>query len=204
MVADIFADCFSGCLTPAACGWGLITPPGTVTFDGDKMIMGAGPGPTGTAQKPTLIPMPSGGFTVQFRFTEIAAPPALAAIYAVRITDLGGPVTSIDLLGTGAVHIIHAPTGGAQVGAWVPAGVGTPHTVHYSTVGGPATLFIDGVPIPLASAPFAVPPQSPGTVLATIDNGGPPVTGAFDYIVAATGIFPPSTVFCCPGGGPTT
>jgi len=206
MAADIFSDCFTGCLTPAACGWTLVTPPGTVTFDGDLMSMGGPPGAVGRAEKPTFIPMPPASFTVQFRFLEIPAPPpVLAAEYRIAIADPGGGVViEIVFLGTGLVRITYGPVGSVFSGPWVPAGLGTPHTVHFSIDGGSPTLFLDGVPVALApTVPVLVPPQAPSTVAATIDNGGPAVKGAFDYIVAATGIFPPTTVFCCPGGGPT-
>jgi len=155
---DVFTDCFTGCLTPAACGWTLITPPTSVVFDGDMMIMASATDPVGRAEKPTLAPMPPAVFTVQFRFLEVAFPTSPGgAIYSVTITDSTLPVviTDIRFLGSGLVLITHV-SGSVFSGPWVPAGLSTPHTVHYSVDGaGVPTLFVDGVPHPVApTAPF--------------------------------------------------
>jgi hypothetical protein len=184
----------------------------TVLFDTDLMVMGKETSPLfpfGRAEKPTLIAMPPVSFTVQFRFHELAGPAVPGAVYRVTVTDPGGgAVTDIHIAGTGAIAITHGPSGGAAAGGpgtWVPLGGGAGHTVHYDVGSGAPTLFFDGVLIPLTpSGPLPLPPQTPGTVAAMIDSGASLFKGSFDWIMVATGIFPPTTAFCCPGGGPPT
>jgi len=207
VLADLFADCFTACLTPAACGWTVISPPPTVSFNGDQMIIGrVGMDATGEAFKALLATMPF-DFTVQYKFSEmLLAPPGADQTYQVDVSDATGLIVlRVSLSGGGAVLV---NVSGAQFsGVWTPLGAGAPHTVHCSWGGGIPFLVIDGGVIGLAPIPPASFSQAPDTMLARVMKVGAPTlpgegVGAFDWIFVATGVLPPSTVFCCPGGGP--
>lgn len=210
LLSDIFSDCFTGCLTPATCGWTVLTAPPTVSFDGDQMVMGrVEPDIGGDAFKALSMPMPAAGFTVQFKFNEQAmAIPGFDQSYEVNFSDGTGLITcKVRLLGGGVLTV---NLGGPQfTGAWTPLGSSAPHVVHFTYDGVTPLLFIDGIPIalgPIAPAPLS---QAPSSVLASITKVAAPIPpgdgiGAFDWIFAASGVLPPSTVFCCPGGTPPT
>lgn len=194
--ADLFSDCFTGCDEVGNCGWTIITPAGTVTFDGTKIIEGSfGANTQGEAQK-SLAFMPAGAFTAQYEFTEIAAATPNKT-YAVGMFDaLGNAIFAVSLLGDGSLFA--GDQTNIFIGTWTPV-PGATHTVHVTDDGaGTMTLYIDGVLVPLI---FLAPGPITGTasvVDLSIDNDDLDGQGSYDSVFLTNGILPPSEVFCCP------
>ena len=70
------------------------------------------------------------------------------------------------------------------------------------------SIFVDGMNIPLAFAGLAVAVAggTPNTISATTNGAGPgkpALTAKYDWIFVHLAQTPPSTVFCCPEGGPS-
>jgi len=221
--ADVFGDCFTGCagvLTspadPAVCGWtvvpGSVVGTPTVSFDTDQMVFNAaGPGESIIVQKSLLIPSPTADFSGQFRFTEFPAGGGDPSVfYAVFLTDAGpGSETMlIFLVADGSVFL----STGAGFGGIIYSGVwasvpGATHTVHWTIDAAKLpSLFVDLVAVPLFPAfpgPFFVGLPA-DQMLVEAGNNGALASAPFDFDFAATGVLPPTTVFCCPEGGPAT
>jgi hypothetical protein len=140
--------------------------------------------------------VPAGDFTVQFKFTEISAPPSVNKTYALGMFDaLGNSIFSIGLFGDGTIFV------GDQVdiflGAWTPV-AGATHTVHATKDGpGTFTLYIDGAVVPLVFLAPGPVTGVPSVVDASITNNDLDGMGSYDDVFLTSGVLPPSTVFCC-------
>lgn len=197
VTTTLFSECFTGCTAPTNCGWTIVTPAGTVVFDGTKLIEGSsGANAQGEARK-ALPGVPTGSFTAQFAFQEIAAATSANKTYALGMFDsLGNGVFSIGLIADGTV-IIGDQTD-IYIGTWTPV-AGASHIVHITRAGaGSLTLMIDGAMIaltPIAPGPVV---GVPSVVDASIANNDLDGQGSYDNIFLTDGILPASTVFCCP------
>lgn len=142
---------------------------------------------------------PTVGVTFQFRFAEIAGPPTFNMSYTTGVLDSSGEGNPLIFLrGDGFIVVFRGALG--YLGTWTPAGNGAVHIVHITVDGaGNPSLFVDGVAIPL-TGPGAVSPvvAGPNQVGASIQNDDLTGQGYYDRIFVAAGVFPPSTVFCCP------
>jgi hypothetical protein len=164
--------------------------------------------PIGEAEKPLNMPMPASGFTLNFKFYEM--PMAVVGSdqqYQVYLSDAAGLVTGGVLLGGDGVLAVELGATLRMLGSWTPLGSSAPHVVHLTYDGTTPLLWIDGVPVALAPILPLGFTRSPSTMTAEIGKQGDPVPpgdgmGSFDWIFATTGILPPTTSFCCPGGSP--
>lgn len=195
--ADLFAECFTGCNVLGSCGWTVITPAGTVVFDGVKMLEGSsGANAQGEARK-ALPSAPAGAWTATFEFTEVAAPPSGGKDYALGMFDgAGNGIFSVVFIGDGSLFIGDATD--ILIGTWTPA-AGATHLVRLTGNGaGTLTLEVDGVSIPLTPVAPGPITGTPSVVDASIVNNDLDGQGSFDNIFLTNGIVPASTVFCCP------
>lgn len=196
VTATDFTECFTGCDGAGNCGWTIVTPAGTVVFDGVKVNEGSsGLNAQGEVRKP-LSAFPAGDFTAQFTLQEVAAPPTANITYALGMFDaLGNSFISIALFGDGSLFI--GDMTNIYIGTWTPVS-GTIHTVHITrTATGTLTLYIDGIVIPLVFlAPGPVVGMA-GVADLSIANNDLSGQGSYDNVFLADGILPPSTEFCC-------
>jgi hypothetical protein len=198
VTATLFAECFTGCNSPGNCGWTLMTPPGTVIFDGTQMLAGSsGLNPFGLARKPLLVYPTPGFFTAQYQFREIVGPPTVNKTYTAGAFDAAGnSIFTLGLSGDGT--FIFGDDTDIYTGVWTPMS-GATHIVHISKNGpGTVQLWIDGALIPLvflAPGPIVDVPSVVGLSISNDDFDG---MGAFDNVFLTDGALPPNTEFCCP------
>lgn len=213
--ATIFADCFTSCTgvingaSPGpVCGWTYIEPfgplggqftftPGVMmmeTFDADDFPIAA---------KPFAAPLASVfGISGQFEFTEHQTPPNATTTYQVLINNFDlSQMFFLALFGDGTVLVqagdpVSIPT---YSGTWTP-NMGT-HTVHFAVDGaGIPTLFIDGVPIPLAFlANLGTFGGYPANSVSYGGGAGDPTpdTSPLMNLFVTAGDTPATTEFCC-------
>lgn len=151
-----------------------------------------------------LVPLPVSVFDItgQVLFTEFQIPLGSGAGYEFQVSDSTFSNT-IDILldDLGNVFVLVGPVALAPfwLGTWAPNN-GT-HKMHFTVdaIGMP-TLFIDDVAIPLVLSG-----NTPSAVTASANNVAifamAGVVGVFSALVKnfflASGVLPPSTVFCC-------
>lgn len=217
-VADIFTECFEGA-TPGTIdggapgplnGWTFIEPFGALggefNFTPGVMSMDtAGAAEFPIAVKPLPAPLASVfNITGQFDFTEYATTPNATTTYQLIMNNNGITESiSVSFFGDGSVAVQagDSTTVPTYAGAWIPS-PGSAHVVHFSISAlGVPLLWLDDVPVPLLFI------GNVGTFFASypsnnISWGG----GAGDAAAAvspirnlfiASGVLPPSTVFCC-------
>ena len=196
----LFSACFTGCNAPGNCGWTIITPAGTVVFDGEKMIMGSsGANPQGLATH-VLTGVPARNVTFQFQLQEVAAPPSGNKLYSTGVFDAAAnSIFAVVLFGDGTVGVAAGPDLN-YLGTWTPSSGGV-RKVHLTIDAlGVPSLFIDGVPIPLTFGVVFPIVFMPDVLGANIQNNDLDGQGSYDNMAVAVGQFPPSTVFCCQVG----
>jgi len=219
---DMFTDCFTGLsgtltspLSPPIGGWdydtGFIPGGGTVTFDGDLMILAVGGGPTsvGATKSHGVGTFPADNYTVQFAFTEFSLLDPLNFYFVPITNEVGTMFYSLFLDGSGGVtfQVTDPSLLGSNTFTGVWTQTGGSHVVHTSVLpGGTAVMFIDQVPIPLVGAPSGTPiGLTVGVIgLDAFRFSGIPDTMSYDYAIINSGVQPPTTVYCCPDGNPAT
>lgn len=207
--ADLFADCFAGCTgvidagSPGpVCGWTWAGFGGSVSFTPGNMLFVGTPGQFPVGTKPLRASLAGvGNVTLQFAFTE--KPPGLdTRNYEIQVLD-GSGNNIIDIFFTdfgfgigNPLDVFVGPLATAEdwfaPGGWAPT-TGA-HVVHLtiSALLVP-TLFLDGVLVPLVDGGVA------GDIaLGAPDSLSAAEAGSFQKIFLASGIFPPTKVFCCP------
>lgn len=138
--------------------------------------------------------------TLRARFLEIAAPVDPSMQYAFGIFDGTGSNQYLVILdGDGSAFVVVGAS--AYSGVWTPSNGGV-RSVHVIVdLAGVPILFIDGVPVPLALVGSIPITFLPDVIGAAINNDAFTGQGAIDRLFVAVGAFPPSALFCCPGGG---
>lgn len=201
LAANLFSECFQGCNNPNNCGWQTIV--GSVVFTGQNVTLD----PNGGAAvifKP-FSGVPSQNVTVQVRFQEMTGVIEPTMQYGMgAIGASGRGIAGIQLRGDGSAFV---EIGEMTVynGTWTPKGGGAFHTVVLNVAAdGTPSLFVDQVFIPLVVGGVLIPaPFGPGIAFAVVNIGGTPQGPAtLHSIFVARGIYPPTTVFCCPNGQP--
>jgi hypothetical protein len=177
----------------ASSGTGTFTP-GQVAIDGLALNIIR-------LRKAISNPVSVLGITGQYNFKEFPSLLDANNLYDFSIADFGG-VNALDLalIGDGLVYFQVGPSVLSPFyhGVWTP-NQGS-HVVHYTvTSGGVPALWIDGVPISLvlqgSQATFAnAPPNNINVEFERAAAGGPAL---FTRYFLTTGIFPPTTQFCC-------
>lgn len=201
LVANLLSECFQGCNNPGNCGWQIFF--GDVVFTGQDVKLD----PNGGAAvifKP-LSGVPSQNVSVQVRFQEIAGALEPTMQYGMGAVGASGRgIVGAQLRGDGTVFVEIGETT-IYNGTWTPQGGGAFHTVVVNVdANGTPTLFIDQVLIPLVVGGVLIPaPFGPAAVFSAVNIGGTPQGPAtLHSIFIARGIYPPTTVFCCPNGQP--
>ncbi len=204
LLCDIFTDCFTGTSGGLPVDGWADTPlagAGTTTFDDDKMLQEA-TSSFADAFKDQLI-TPTLPLTMQFRFTEgLGESPA---IQVVSHRDTGATLVKVSLNTAGSVVV--EVLGQLYSGAYTAA-PGLTRTVHLQVPDGVSTptLHIDGLAVALtpSGSVGGVPDAAFADKLSVISTfAGGQGDVRFDWIFVKSGVHPPSTVFCCPGGNPS-
>src|SRR6188474_285289 len=218
VIPSLIADCFDSCVggpidqgSPGpVCGWTFVTPfgpkGGQVSFTPLMSLETLGGNSDSPAAAKGLLSALVGvtNISIQYTFTEFpgSAGSGLSR-YDFYLTDTG-PVNALDIFldDTGSVFITLGPGAGADAyfGTWTPNN-GT-HKVDLSVDGAMVpTLFIDDVAIPLAflGTGFSFSGIPPSNVFMPTALRGTAVSAAtVSSIFVTNGVFPPSTVYCCP------
>jgi hypothetical protein len=199
--ANLFSECFQGCNNPGNCGWQTVI--GSVVFTGQNVLLDPNAGAAVIFK--SFSGVPAQNVTLQVRFKEIAGVVEPTMAYGMGALDAAGMgIAAVQLRGDGTVFV---QIGGIAVynGTWTPQGNGAFHTVVLNVAAdGTPTLFIDQVLIPLLLGGAPMPaPFGPAIAFSVINFGGTPQGPATLFsIFLARGIYPPTTVFCCPNGQP--
>ena len=193
---SIMSECFKGCDAPGNCGF--VTVVGSVTFTGESVVLDPGAG-AAVIERPLAV-QPAPNTTLQVRFREIAGPPQPTMAYGIGTLNAAGEGNvAFQLRGDGSAFVQVA--GLTYNGTWSPNGGSHTVVVTVSADGTPS-LFIDQVYIPLVLGGTLVPaPFGPAFAIAVLNFGGTPQGPAIVFSAFVTkGVFPPTTVFCCPDG----
>lgn len=221
LVPGLFSDCFTGLLGSVPQGGWSFSPgvhPGPLTtFDGDQMVHTHSEKADIRAKKALGGPPLLTNFTLQFKFTMGVGPLHPGRSYDVILAgadslmkfgvfmgedpaEPGGGVFSV-LIGVGAFIPVFR-------GNWTPL-PGSTYQVHVSVDGaGVPTAFINGVAVPLVSAPVGSSGgvnAGPNVVVVrttTYNDDAPLAEVKRDWVFVHDAPTPPTTVFCCPDGSP--
>jgi hypothetical protein len=200
-LANLFSECFKGCVSPGNCGWTTVV--GDVSFTGQNVVMDPDSGAAVIFK--TLTGVPASGFTIQVRFSEVPGPviPLATMAYSFGPLDaLGNGMGAFQLRGDGTVLVQTSPAVFYN-GLWTPKGNSAFHKVTLSIgLDGVPSLNIDQVLIPLALGGSPSPaPFGSAFAIAILNFGGPPQGPAVIYSAfVSKGNYTPDTIFCCPGG----
>jgi hypothetical protein len=199
--ANLFSECFQGCDGAGNCGWQTIF--GSVVFTGQSVLLD--PNAVAAVIFKPLSGVPPSNVTLQVRFQEMTGSIEPTMQYGMgAIGSTGRGIVAVQLRGDGTVFVeIGEMT--VYTGTWTPQGNGAFHTVVVTVApNGTPSLFVDQTFIPLVLGGAPVPaPFGPGIIFSVVNFGGTPQGPAtLHSIFLARGIYPPTTVFCCPNGQP--
>jgi hypothetical protein len=169
-----------------------------VTFTGENVQLDPAGGAAVTHKS---FVGPLANVTVQVRFQEISAPSTGAMAYGMGFVDgAGAPVNGARLFGDGTLTVFASGVG--YSGTWSPQ-AGAVHTVHLTVAAdGTPNLFVDQIQISLVLGGASPPaPFGPAAVFSVV-NGAPDGPSVLFDMFFSSGVYPPSTVFCCPNGQP--
>lgn len=147
------------------------------------------------------------GVTGQFTFTEFPGTAGMLNVsYNLTLNDFANSdwlLVNLDDSGGVAFIVGPQPNGWSNyLGTWTPTG-GT-HKVHFTVDAlGVPRLWVDGTEIALVFFAFGAggPAQPPNTAefnVFNLDGPGPSKSAVVSEVFVASGVLPPTTIFCCP------
>lgn len=211
--ADILSDCFAACtgLIPpgSVCGWSFeqsFGPKGgTVSFVPGTMSFNMTAVNNTPGAKKSISLGSVNSKTFQFKFTEYPTPTGAGdSFYDAFVVTAGfAEGILVRLVDDGSVFVGAGPlaAAGLYTGSWTPNN-GT-HTIHLTVDGASVpTLYIDGAAVSLAflvTAPLFI-GTMPANVVTFFSGAGLsfPFSSTVSNVFLASGIYPPTTEFCCP------
>jgi len=199
-MANLIATCFTACVGATPCGFFPATPPGTIQFTANSVLLGNdGSGNSlGLLAAPHAATFDPLNATLQFKVIEFNQFPGN---FVVIITDSTGfGVFQVQLFSDGTLFVV---VGALQYnGTWTPV-AGAEILVHYETIAGVPHLFLNNVEVSLTlfgpNANFI----SPNIILVGGESSVPNNKVTYDFLFVDTTSLPPTVNFCCPDGTPS-
>lgn len=198
----MLSTCFTACVGALPCGFFQVTPPGTIQFLSDRVLLGNDGAGNDLGIIVRLHPpgLDALNATMQFKFT-VPAPLAPGGTFAIISTDdTGFGVFQVNMNPNGTFFVV---AGNQRFnGTWTPV-AGQDVVVHYETIAGVPHFFLNGVEIPVVFFGLIADFYAPNIILIGGESPVPNQKVPYDFAFINNSSLPPSVIFCCPDGVPS-